>query len=352
MYEPKLRNYPSELKSVQNSVIAYMNLVDCSDKTPSQIEDGSFHALDDCFEDIFLVEVEGTKSFLKNTGRILGTLTSLGGSYVFALQKKHYSDLYEALYEPALSELEQLQNITNQILSKIGELLERYRRTMQKVEKVLKTNSTSPFKTTSQDLSLLSQVRKFNTQYNSVLTTGFGGLVGGSAAIGAWGIVSIIGSASTGTAISSLSGVAATNATLAWFGGGSLAVGGAGISGGLWVLGGIVAAPLIYFSTKSSYKKADKFKSEKQKLIEELDKFNKLKVEAKQHLSELKSQYIEIDDLINKVVPELEHAISTFKSNSSFTYRIFGGQMNTTQKSAIETIETLSLQSMEKLGFS
>ena len=45
--------------------------------------------------------------------------------------------------------------------------------------------------------------------------------------------------ASTGTSIASLSGAAATNATLAFFGGGSLAAGGLGMAGGTAVLGGL-----------------------------------------------------------------------------------------------------------------
>ena len=52
-------------------------------------------------------------------------------------------------------------------------------------------------------------------------------------------------SASTGTAISTLSGAAATNATLAFFGGGSLATGGLGMAGGMYVLGGLVAGPAL-----------------------------------------------------------------------------------------------------------
>ena len=55
----------------------------------------------------------------------------------------------------------------------------------------------------------------------------------------------LLATAGTGTAISTLSGAAATNATLAWLGGGTLASGGLGIAGGMWVLGGIVAAPLV-----------------------------------------------------------------------------------------------------------
>lgn len=55
----------------------------------------------------------------------------------------------------------------------------------------------------------------------------------------------LLATASTGTAITSLGGVAATNATLAWLGGGSLASGGFGMAGGMMVLGGIVAGPAL-----------------------------------------------------------------------------------------------------------
>ena len=54
-----------------------------------------------------------------------------------------------------------------------------------------------------------------------------------------------LATASTGTAIASLSGAAATNATLAFFGGGSLAAGGLGMAGGMAVLGGLVAGPAL-----------------------------------------------------------------------------------------------------------
>lgn len=77
----------------------------------------------------------------------------------------------------------------------------------------------------------------------SILISALGGSVlgtaGGFAASGATtAAVMAIGTASTGTAISSLTGVAATNATLAALGGGSLAAGGGGMALGATVLGG------------------------------------------------------------------------------------------------------------------
>lgn len=72
------------------------------------------------------------------------------------------------------------------------------------------------------------------------------GAVGGAlTALGAYGAATTFASASTGTAIAALSGAAASNATLAFFGGGSLAVGGLGVAGGMAVLGGLVAGPAL-----------------------------------------------------------------------------------------------------------
>ena len=72
------------------------------------------------------------------------------------------------------------------------------------------------------------------------------GAVGGAlTAFGAYSAAMTFATASTGTAIATLSGAAATNATLAFFGGGSLAAGGLGMAGGMAVLGGLVAGPAL-----------------------------------------------------------------------------------------------------------
>lgn len=92
----------------------------------------------------------------------------------------------------------------------------------------------------------LAEMRAVAIRAGEVMAGGGAALGAGAAAgVAAYGGVMMFGTASTGTAIASLSGVAATNATLAWLGGGSLAAGGAGMAGGALVLGGIVAGPAI-----------------------------------------------------------------------------------------------------------
>lgn len=82
------------------------------------------------------------------------------------------------------------------------------------------------------------------------VSTGVNGLAGGvgagvAAQAGAiWG-VSAFASASTGTAISTLSGAAAQNAILAWFGGGAVATGGGGVAAGGAVLSLVSVVPAL-----------------------------------------------------------------------------------------------------------
>ena len=96
---------------------------------------------------------------------------------------------------------------------------------------------------TNEDLGEMKTYSRLASEVASGGATALGS--GALAGFASFGGATMFASASTGTAISSLSGVAATNATLAWFGGGSLALGGAGMAGGMAVLGGIVAAPVL-----------------------------------------------------------------------------------------------------------
>ena len=85
----------------------------------------------------------------------------------------------------------------------------------------------------------------------------------------AMGIATTFGVASTGTAISALSGAAATNAALAWLGGGALAMGGGGMAAGNaflalagpvgWAIAGVAlaASGLMFWKSSSDKKKIE-----------------------------------------------------------------------------------------------
>jgi hypothetical protein len=96
------------------------------------------------------------------------------------------------------------------------------------------------------DSQSFSELREMSSYASSIASGIMGGAVGGAlATFGAYSGAMTFAAASTGTAIATLSGAAATNATLAFLGGGSLAAGGLGIAGGMAVLGGLVAGPAL-----------------------------------------------------------------------------------------------------------
>lgn len=110
-----------------------------------------------------------------------------------------------------------------------------------------------------------------------------GGVAGGAAsgaivAMGAYGAAQTFAAASTGTAIASLSGAAATNATLAFFGGGSLAAGGLGMAGGAMVLGGLVAGPALlvlgFVAGGSASKQLEKAKTNRAEAVRLAEEFS------------------------------------------------------------------------------
>jgi hypothetical protein len=96
------------------------------------------------------------------------------------------------------------------------------------------------------DSQAFSELKEMHSFAESIAGGAVGGALGGAlTAFGSYGAAAMFASASTGTAIATLSGAAATNATLAFFGGGALAVGGLGVAGGALVLGGLVAGPAL-----------------------------------------------------------------------------------------------------------
>jgi hypothetical protein len=138
---------------------------------------------------------------------------------------------------------------------------------------------------------------------------------GVSAGIGTWALISTYGAASTGTAIASLSGAAATNATLAWLGGGSLAAGGGGIAVGSAVLGGIVAIPALAITGIFSHLKANKkIKEIEEKIYEVREASYKIK-DNMSGMEFANKRAIEIMD-------SLEKAKEVFEIELKKSYRI------------------------------
>lgn len=128
----------------------------------------------------------------------------------------------------------------------------------------------------------------------------------------AMGIATTFGVASTGTAISTLSGAAATNAALAWLGGGALAAGGGGMAAGNaflalagpvgWAIAGVslFTSALLLFKSKADKERLESIFT----LISDRDtkSYQLAIVELSERISRIKSETKLIDAAIREIL--------------------------------------------------
>lgn len=119
----------------------------------------------------------------------------------------------------------------------------------------------------------------------------------------AMGFATTFGVASTGTAISALSGAAASNAALAWLGGGALAAGGGGMSAGStflglagpvgWTIAGIMLAGSVgsgLYASRKNKQTANELLVERENIEKIIRKFSRMNHEVKALFKTTKNQ--------------------------------------------------------------
>lgn len=155
-----------------------------------------------------------------------------------------------------------------------------------------------------------------------VLIGGLGGAAagtaGGFAAAGATtSAVMALGTASTGTAIASLSGAAATNATLAALGGGAIAAGGGGIALGTTILGaatlgvGLLAGGIIFNITgKKLSDKADEAYYQARKTEGDVDKICTYLAKLKSSAEDFKKVLTVVESKYKDHLQILKHIVN------------------------------------------
>lgn len=191
-----------------------------------------------------------------------------------------------------------------------------------KLKESVGLDELSKFHLDKQDLV---EIRELGNMATSVV----GGLVGGAGAgaltaFGAYGATMTFAAASTGTAIASLSGVAATNATLAFLGGGALAAGGGGMALGSTILGGAVAGPAIavlgVVMNASASKNLDNAYSNKWKAEEAAESLKVVRTLCNgiaKRADIFTSLISKLDEILIELTTQLEEIINTRGGNYS-----------------------------------
>jgi vacuolar-type H+-ATPase subunit H len=212
--------------------------------------------------------------------------------------------------------------VVSTTLKRWVELIERMRRRgkLRGVE-TLAGIDISPQRIASQQTSVL--------QAESFLKGGVSAAMAGVAAgKGAAALVGLFGAASTGTAISGLTGIAAQNAMLAWLGGGSLASGGFGIAGGTLVLGGVVMGPAIAIMGFTLASQGEKALTEAEGIRAEADKKIEEMKTACAFLDSVRTRIGELHSVLDALRVRAEGALSrldpeTFDIESDEDVRAF-----------------------------
>ena len=206
-------------------------------------------------------------------------------------------------YECAVEQLKREEEATNKLAEEYGQLqLDVIRHTVGSFVAFIERNGK---RASQSDKRLLEgvdfsvqQIKEYKAAAIGAEKFFMGGAkAAGAAAAGYGGAVTVatsIGVASTGTAISSLSGAAATNAMLAWFGGGAVAAGGGGMALGAAVLGGITILPALAIGGFMAAREGEKAMT---KAREHEAKVNKVIAEinvAKDYSQQVKRRIVEM----------------------------------------------------------
>lgn len=160
------------------------------------------------------------------------------------------------------------------------------------------------------------QVKDFEGLVSEVGNVALGALTAVGAGVaarqGALSLVGLFGTASTGAAIGGLSGVAATNATLAALGGGSLATGGGGMALGATVLGGVTMGPALLlagFALSTQGEKADtkarSYERDVEVVLARQQAFRELLVRVHNRIGELDQLLTDLDTRARSAMTDL-----------------------------------------------
>ncbi len=265
-------------------------------------------------------------------GAAIAGVVGVGSGARGAVKMKEANDTMKSAESRHKRNIEKFENIserTNKAMDALGELelqiLKGFDDFSDTIEKI---QNRPQFKAYSKDGVTLPKYDKEDLKNVSVgagvLLGGLGGAAvgtaGGFAAAGATtSAVMALGTASTGTAIATLSGAAATNATLAALGGGAIAAGGGGIALGTTILGvttlgvGLLVGGVIF--SVAGGKLSDRADEAYQQVKKAEDTINKacsylmeLENTAKSYsvsLTKVREKYLESFNYISYVVNKL-----------------------------------------------
>lgn len=273
---------------------------------------------------------------------VVAGLTGVGSGIHGAVKMKEANDTMRSAdvhHQQNLARFEKQSAVTNTDMDVLGNLELEILKSFEDFTEVFgKIQNKPQFKPYSKDGV---NIPKYDGEKLKEVSIGAGVLLGGigGAAVGTAGgfaaagaataAVMALGSASTGTAIASLSGAAAVNATLAALGGGALAAGGGGIALGTTILGaatlgvGLLVGGIIFNITGSSLSdKADEARTQMQRAEKEINRTCAYLSELSQTAVKYKSSLSSVSEVYMAHLKQLQYTVLVANKTewNDFTY--------------------------------
>jgi hypothetical protein len=258
--------------------------------------------------------------FWNKAFRTIQDLTSLGGTYRLRAAKERYASLFHD-YETICRSISERRGELAELIGDVNARVLIARNHLKSAARMLDHfGEGSPGTASANSTSLVcsestSLVVPKQGIIDEFLPTMIGAGVGAATAATTWGAVQFLGHASTGVAISTLHGAAATSAGWAAIGGGSLAAGGGGIAAGHLVLPGIGTAVAVTVSAVMSHSEANKVEKICDQLQEAHDKNSAALSIVRSDLkivTAVRAKLIQEDELLGPSVAEARQRLFRF----------------------------------------
>lgn len=244
---------------------------------------------------------------------------------------EHIGKRSQKKHEEAISNLESNRKNTNSSLEGLGrvkvDVFQNQFKFLVEFSKKLKGRSTAKLEKFDEFFNPI-KLKEIEKQVSVALeldkTMGSSAIGGALTGLAAYGGVGLLGTASTGTAISALSGAAAKSATLAWLGGGSLATGGLGMAGGMAVLGGAVLGPALAIGGFMMASKAEEALSEAWRYESKVDKAVAEIEQSLVYLKGVRTNAQEMKNIIQDLVKRFEESkVTSIYANDAEITKMF-----------------------------
>ena len=236
---------------------------------------------------------------------IEGFSNSIEADEKIAKAKNIYKDSNNKLDKAQKKTIDKMQNLNklkiniyaNEIMESIA-IIEKIRN----IKQTETTISKFKFNFTPEEIK---EVKKTSIEASKLARGSLDGL-GTSVAMSSLttGLVANFGVASTGTAISSLSGAAAQRATLAALGGGAVKAGGAGMAGGQVMLGGISLVPTAIIMSH-------KYAQNSEKKLTEATRYY---CQIREEVGKIEGTISWLEDSVNIRVDEIYNTLEKFRT--------------------------------------